>query len=126
MPYLHESSRLEKSEELVRHFQTISVVFFVPAKFLNHEEPHVRPPSANPVSTAEMSFPEDGAFVRSYTRARTPRTRVNAHVPVCTPVCFFVLFLSVCGCEICGFSQSVLICVSLSLSQQIIVKYTHT
>lgn len=54
-------------------------------------------------------------------------------VRACSCVCFLCVRLgvSVCsflvsGCEICGFSQSVLIFVSLSLSQQIIVKYTHT
>lgn len=106
------------------------------AKFLNHEEPHVHP-RGNPMSTVKCAFPEDAAFVCS--DLHTSRS-MYAHRPCmcvcvcsCSCVCFLCvrLCVSVCsflvsGCEICGFSQSVLIFVSLSLSQQIIVKYTHT
>ena len=65
---------------------------------LNHVEPCVRLERAVWV-----------VLSRSVTRARSR-------------VCSFL----VSGCEIGGFSQSGLICASLSLRQQIVVKYTHT
>lgn len=102
------------------------------AKFLIHEEPHVHPQREPKSQLLNVPFLQTLLqCVLTYIRAGAcmPHVCVRAcscvclvRVRLCVPVCSFL----VSGCEICGFSQSVLIFVSLSLSQQIIVKYIHT
>ena len=126
VPYLDGSlhalrnlrSRLDTSKQ--------SLWCFLPAKFLSHEEPHIRPPPERTLcQLLKCLFPKSAlscAPTHAHVRLACMWTRMFLCVRLCVSLCSFL----VCGCEICGFSQSVLICVSLSLSQQIIVKYTHT
>lgn len=92
-----------------RHFQTICVVF----QPLNSSI--ARSPMCiccgNPMPTFKCK--------RVYVRLPY-KWSILARLCVC--VCSFL----VSGCEICGFSQSGLIFVFLSLSQQIVVKYLLT